>query len=72
LSPDVRISFGPLRHHILHANFAADIARLLASGVVPPTQLELRISEKTLVAGNLAARDVARGGLSVESGLSVE
>ena len=60
LSPDVRISFGPLRHHILHADFAADIERFIGSGVVPATQMELRISEKTFVAGNLAACDVVQ------------
>ena len=32
---DVRISFGALRHHILHDDFAADIAQFLAEGAVP-------------------------------------
>ena len=60
LSPDVLISFGPLRNHILHADFAADIARFVGSGVVPANRLELRISEKTFVAGNPAACDVVQ------------
>lgn len=46
---DVRISFGALRHHVLHENFIADIERFLADGAVPAERLELRISEKTLI-----------------------
>jgi EAL domain-containing protein (putative c-di-GMP-specific phosphodiesterase class I)/GGDEF domain-containing protein len=46
---DVRISFGALRHHILHDNFVADIQSFLAEGGLPPQRLELRISEKTLI-----------------------
>jgi EAL domain-containing protein (putative c-di-GMP-specific phosphodiesterase class I) len=60
LGPDIRISFGPLRHHILHAEFAADVARFIDSGAVPAGQLELRIAEKTIVAGDLAACDVVQ------------
>ena len=47
---DVRISFGALRHHILHEDFAADITRFLAEGAVPAQCLELRIAEKTFLA----------------------
>ncbi len=47
---DVRLSFGPLRHHVLHENFAADISRFLVEGSVPPERLELRIAEKTFIA----------------------
>jgi EAL domain-containing protein (putative c-di-GMP-specific phosphodiesterase class I)/GGDEF domain-containing protein len=47
---DVRISFGALRHHILHEDFVADVERLLAEGAVPAERLELRISEKALIA----------------------
>ncbi len=47
---DVRISFGALRHHILHENFVSDIGSFLAEGGLPPERLELRISEKTLIA----------------------
>ena len=46
---DVRISFGALRHHVLHENFIGDIERFLAEGAVPAERLELRISEKTLI-----------------------
>jgi EAL domain-containing protein (putative c-di-GMP-specific phosphodiesterase class I)/GGDEF domain-containing protein len=51
---DVRISFGALRHHILHDDFAADIVRLLDSGAVPAERLELRIAEKVFVASDPA------------------
>jgi EAL domain-containing protein (putative c-di-GMP-specific phosphodiesterase class I) len=51
---DVRISFGALRHHILHDDFAADIVRFLAEGSVPAHRLELRIAEKTFVARDAA------------------
>ena len=47
---DVRISFGPLRHHVLHKEFIDDIVAFLATGVVPPQRLELRIAEKTFIA----------------------
>ncbi len=57
---DVRISFGALRHHVLHEDFAADIARFLAEGAVPPQRLELRIAEKTFVACDPAALTVLR------------
>jgi predicted signal transduction protein with EAL and GGDEF domain len=48
--PDVRISFGPLRHHVLHKDFIDDIVKFLANGVVPAERLELRIAEKTFIA----------------------
>jgi diguanylate cyclase len=47
---DVRISFGALRHHILHDEFAADICQFLQAGAVPAERLELRIAEKTFIA----------------------
>jgi predicted signal transduction protein with EAL and GGDEF domain len=47
---DVRISFGPLRHHVLHKEFIDDIRAFLDTGVVPPQRLELRIAEKTFIA----------------------
>ena len=48
--PDARISFGPLRHHLLQEDFVSDIGRFLAEGAVPPARLELRIAERTFVA----------------------
>jgi predicted signal transduction protein with EAL and GGDEF domain len=47
---DVRVSFGPLRHHVLHKDFIDDIVKFLADGVVPPERLELRIAEKAFIA----------------------
>ncbi|MGH8217098.1 MAG: EAL domain-containing protein [Steroidobacteraceae bacterium] len=47
--PETRISFGALRHHVLHEDFANDVSRLLAEGV-PAERLELRIAEKVFVA----------------------
>jgi EAL domain-containing protein (putative c-di-GMP-specific phosphodiesterase class I) len=52
IEPDVRISFGPLRQHLLHDDFVADIQRFLETGGVPPARLELRIAEQTFVAMN--------------------
>jgi EAL domain-containing protein (putative c-di-GMP-specific phosphodiesterase class I)/GGDEF domain-containing protein len=50
-----RISFGALRHHILHEDFISDISRLISEGAVPAEQLELRISERTLLAADAGA-----------------
>ena len=52
--PDVRISFGALRHHILHENFFSEIEGFLAEGGIPAERLELRVSEKTLISRNPA------------------
>jgi EAL domain-containing protein (putative c-di-GMP-specific phosphodiesterase class I)/GGDEF domain-containing protein len=46
---DVCISFGALRHHILHDSFVSDIERFLAVGTVPAQRLELRIAERTFI-----------------------
>ncbi len=48
-STDVRISYGPLRHHLLHEDFLRHIEEFLASGAVGPDRLEIRIPE-TIVA----------------------
>jgi EAL domain-containing protein (putative c-di-GMP-specific phosphodiesterase class I) len=48
--PEVRVSFGPLRHHVLHKDFIDDVIKFLADGVVPAERLELRIAEKTFIA----------------------
>jgi EAL domain-containing protein (putative c-di-GMP-specific phosphodiesterase class I) len=47
---DVRVSFGPLRHHVLHKEFVDDILAFLATAAIPPRRLELRIAEKTFIA----------------------
>jgi predicted signal transduction protein with EAL and GGDEF domain len=63
---DVRISFGALRHHILHDDFAADILRFLDEGSVPAERLELRIAEKTFVASDPAdLEDLRRLGVQM-------
>jgi predicted signal transduction protein with EAL and GGDEF domain len=49
-APDVRISFGALRHHILHDHFITDIEGFVAEGGLPAERLELRIAEKSLIA----------------------
>ncbi len=46
-APDVRISFGPLRHHVLHESFVKDIQNFLAAGAIPAERLEIRIPEST-------------------------
>ena len=48
--PAVRLSFGPLRHHVLHKDFAADISRFVHEAGVPAGRLELRIAERTFIA----------------------
>ncbi|HEV2441978.1 MAG TPA: GGDEF domain-containing phosphodiesterase [Steroidobacteraceae bacterium] len=47
--PDVCISFGALRHHVLHEEFVNDVARLIADGGVPAERLELRVAEKVFI-----------------------
>jgi predicted signal transduction protein with EAL and GGDEF domain len=77
--PDVRISFGALRHHLSHEEFVEDFDRLLATGVIPPQRLELRISERNIsvrqpgdlkplaAAGvQLIVDEVGRGAMSLE------
>lgn len=48
-APDVPISFGALRHHILHEDFVNDVAGLIAEGGVPAARLEVRIAEKVFI-----------------------
>lgn len=50
---DVRVSFGPLRDHLLHEDFVDDIERVLASGAIPAERLEIRIAERNIVAHDL-------------------
>jgi EAL domain-containing protein (putative c-di-GMP-specific phosphodiesterase class I)/GGDEF domain-containing protein len=52
LGVDARISFGPLRHHLLQDDFIDDIGRFLADGAMPAGRLEIRIAERTFVALN--------------------
>jgi EAL domain-containing protein (putative c-di-GMP-specific phosphodiesterase class I) len=77
--PQVRISFGALRHHLSHEEFVEDFHRLLGDGVIPPERLELRISERNLSARppsdlisladagvQLIVDEVGRGAMSLE------
>jgi EAL domain-containing protein (putative c-di-GMP-specific phosphodiesterase class I)/GGDEF domain-containing protein len=54
LPPDARLSFGPLRHHLLQDDFVDDIGRILAQGGLSASRLEIRISERTFTAMNLS------------------
>jgi len=47
--PDVCISFGALRHHVLHEEFLSDVALLVTEGGIPAQRLELRIAEKVFI-----------------------
>lgn len=52
--PDVRISLGPLRDHVLHEDFVADLQGMLADAAIPPEQVELRVAEQVFVARDTA------------------
>jgi len=60
LDADVKISFGPLRHHLLHDGFVDEMRGFLADGAVPASRLELRISERTFVALNTCVLESLR------------
>jgi predicted signal transduction protein with EAL and GGDEF domain len=47
--PEVCISFGALRHHVLHEEFVNDVAGLIADGGIPAERLELRVAEKVFI-----------------------
>lgn len=47
--PAVRLSFGPLRHHVLDARFLADMRSLAEHGAVSANRLELRIAERVFI-----------------------
>ncbi|MGD0494107.1 MAG: EAL domain-containing protein [Steroidobacteraceae bacterium] len=54
LPAEARLSFGPLRHHLLQDDFVDDIGRTLAQGAVPAARLEIRISERTFATMDLS------------------
>jgi EAL domain-containing protein (putative c-di-GMP-specific phosphodiesterase class I)/GGDEF domain-containing protein len=54
LPPDMRLSFGPLRHHLLQDDFVEDVAAMLNGGGLSASRLEVRISERTFAAMNLS------------------
>ena len=47
--PEVCISFGALRHHVLDEVFLSDLSRVLGDGGIPAQRLELRVPEKVFV-----------------------
>jgi EAL domain-containing protein (putative c-di-GMP-specific phosphodiesterase class I)/GGDEF domain-containing protein len=47
--PGVCVSFGALRHHVLHDEFLDDVSQLITDGSVPAERLELRIAEKVFI-----------------------
>jgi EAL domain-containing protein (putative c-di-GMP-specific phosphodiesterase class I) len=54
LPADARLSFGPLRHHLLQDGFVDDVSRMLGKGGLPASRLEIRISERTFAVMNLS------------------
>jgi len=63
---DVKVSFGPLRDHIFHEQFVADVERVLARNILPAERLELRIAEKAFVAREVhALRALHRRGVQI-------
>jgi len=63
-APDVHVSFGALRHHILHEDFLGDVSRLIEEGGVPAERLEVRIAEKVFITRD-SAQSRALGRLGV-------
>jgi EAL domain-containing protein (putative c-di-GMP-specific phosphodiesterase class I)/GGDEF domain-containing protein len=61
LPADARLSFGPLRHHLLHEDFVGDVAGILESGGLKAERLELRIAERTFTAMDLSVCDALHG-----------
>ena len=43
---EVRISFGPLRHHVTDGTFIREVENSLVDGCIDPSRLELRIAER--------------------------
>lgn len=78
--PQVCVSFGALRHHLLHEEFLNDVRQLVAEGGIPAERLELRIAEKVFITREpshsealkrlgvrLVVDEVARGSGSLDS-----
>jgi len=59
-APEVCVSFGALRHHVLDELFLTDVARLVTEGGVPAHRLELRIAEKVFVMHDPARSEALR------------
>ncbi len=54
VAPQVRISYGALRHHVLDGEFVPDIRSVLGEDSILPERLELRISERTYLTRDIA------------------
>ncbi len=54
LPPHVRISFGPLRDHVMDERFVEDLTQLLDEHGVPSERFELRLSERAFVSRDLS------------------
>ena len=66
LNADVRMSFGALRDHVFHEDFADDMQRVIAEGRVPAERLELRIAEKAFIACDpTAVRPLTKSGVQL-------
>jgi predicted signal transduction protein with EAL and GGDEF domain len=66
LDTEVRLSLGPLRHHMLQDDFVEDLSRFLGTGRVPPERFELRIAERTFTAMSPAScRSLGRLGIRI-------
>lgn len=59
---DVRISFGPLRHHFAADMLGPDLEELMQSGAIDPDRLEVRINDRALGTLGGADRTVGRLG----------
>jgi EAL domain-containing protein (putative c-di-GMP-specific phosphodiesterase class I) len=60
LGTTVKLSFGPLRHHLVSEDFLPDIERLFQSSGLGPGMIEIRIAEKTLTSLGKAERLLSR------------
>jgi predicted signal transduction protein with EAL and GGDEF domain len=58
--PEVCISFGALRHHVLQEEFLHDVRQLVADGGIPAERLELRIAEKVFITREQADSEALR------------
>ena len=45
----VRLSIGPLRHHLLDRDFTLDVVRFLQESAIPADRLEIRVSERAFL-----------------------
>jgi EAL domain-containing protein (putative c-di-GMP-specific phosphodiesterase class I)/GGDEF domain-containing protein len=64
--PNLTLSYGPLRHHILDEAFLTDVSALFADGLVQADRFELRLGERSLFASDMSLlHAVARTGVKL-------